>query len=325
MEGSSRNRLYARRNREDPLDRRICEIAERQHGAVAARQIALLGLSASALRDRVAGGRLHRVHAGVVALVPPAMLTLKGRIMAATLACDPGTAASHRASGALFELRLAMRRWIDVTTPGSTGRRRDGIRVHSGMTLTAADVTVIDNIPCTSLARTLLDIAEDATRREIERALDVAEQRQLLDVRAIDDVLARANGRRGARLLRAVLAGARRRQHADAQRSRGGVPRDRPRRRAAAGRGQRVDRLSRRRRRRSRLSLPEQRLIVEVDGRDVHATRRAFHADRRRDARLMLLGWRVVRFTWRQVMFEPAYVAATLRGLLDAPARASAG
>ena len=65
-------------------------------------------------------------------------------------------------------------------------------------------------------------------------------------------------------------------------------------------------------------------LIVEVDGRDLH-TRRAFHADRRRDARLMLLGWRVVRFTWRQVMFEPAYVAATLRGLLDAPARASAG
>jgi hypothetical protein len=30
----------------------------------------------------------------------------------------------------------------------------------------------------------------------------------------------------------------------------------------------------------------------------------------------MLLGWRVVRFTWRQVMFEPVYVAATLRGLL---------
>ncbi len=30
----------------------------------------------------------------------------------------------------------------------------------------------------------------------------------------------------------------------------------------------------------------------------------------------MLLGWRVVRFTWQQVMHEPAYVAATLRGPL---------
>jgi len=59
-----------------------------------------------------------------------------------------------------------------------------------------------------------------------------------------------------------------------------------------------------------------QRLIVEVDGRDVHTTRRAFESDRRRDQQLLLLGWRVVRFTWRQVMFEPAYVTATLRALL---------
>jgi hypothetical protein len=44
--------------------------------------------------------------------------------------------------------------------------------------------------------------------------------------------------------------------------------------------------------------------------------RQAFNSDRRRDARLMLLGWRVVRFTWQQVTDEPAYVAATLRGLL---------
>ena len=58
------------------------------------------------------------------------------------------------------------------------------------------------------------------------------------------------------------------------------------------------------------------RLIVEVDGRDVHTARRAFNADRRRDQRLVLLGWRVVRLTWQQVMSEPDYVAATLRGLL---------
>jgi hypothetical protein len=30
----------------------------------------------------------------------------------------------------------------------------------------------------------------------------------------------------------------------------------------------------------------------------------------------MLLDWRVVRFTWRQVMFESASVARTLCGLL---------
>jgi len=76
--------------------------------------------------------------------------------------------------------------------------------------------------------------------------------------------------------------------------------------------------VSRRWWRRGRFLWHAQRLIVEVDGRDVHTTKRAFHADRRRDQHLMLLGWRVVRFTWRQVMLEPAYVAATLRGLLTA-------
>lgn len=57
-------------------------------------------------------------------------------------------------------------------------------------------------------------------------------------------------------------------------------------------------------------------LVAEVDGRDVHTTRRAFESDRRRDQRLMALGWRVVRFTWRQVTYDPAHVAATLRSLL---------
>ncbi len=238
--------------------------------------------------------------------------------MAATLACRPGTVASNRAASALFELRLAQRAWVDVTTPGVRGHRRAGIRVHSGVTLTAADVTVIDNIPCTTLARTLLDVAEDATRREVERALDRAEQQQILDMRAIDDVLARADGRRGAKLLRAVLA--EHRVGSTLTRSEleeaflaicraAGLPPDAvnawiP---FADGGGAEGDFVWR-----------ERRLIVEVDGRSVHATRRAFQSDRRRDQRLMLLGWRVVRFTWQQVTNEPAYVAATLRGLLHA-------
>ncbi|MDQ3721783.1 MAG: endonuclease domain-containing protein [Actinomycetota bacterium] len=204
-----------------------------------------------------------------------------------------------------------------MTTPGSIGRRRRGIRIHSGATLTAADVTVIDSIPSTTLARTLLDVSEDAGRRELERAIDRAEQQRLLDMGAIDDVLARANGRRGAALLRAVLT--QHRAGSTLTRSEleerflaigraAGLPPDAvnawiP---YPDGGGAEADFLWR-----------AQRLIVEVDGRDVHTTRRAFHADRRRDQRLMLLGWRVVRFTWRQVTHESGSVATTLRGLLD--------
>jgi hypothetical protein len=257
------------------------------------------------------------VYPGVVAVVPRSLVTPKGLVMAATLACAPGTAASHRSSSMLFELGLARRAWVDVTTPGATGYRRRGIRVHDGMTLTDEDVTEIDGIPCTSLARTLLDIAEDGTRREVERALDRAELARILDMRAIDDVLSRSNGRRGAKLLCAVLEDHRvgstltrnKLEEAFLKIARdAGLPPDAVNQWVAFpdGDGAEAD-----------FVYAAKRLIVETDGRDVHTVRKAFTSDRRRDQRLMLLGWRVVRFPWQQVIFEPAEVAATLRGLLD--------
>jgi very-short-patch-repair endonuclease len=64
----------------------------------------------------------------------------------------------------------------------------------------------------------------------------------------------------------------------------------------------------------------EQRLIVEVDGWEAHRSRSAFEEDRARDARLTLLGYRVVRFTWRQGTTNRTTVAKTIRSLLRARA-----
>jgi very-short-patch-repair endonuclease len=62
----------------------------------------------------------------------------------------------------------------------------------------------------------------------------------------------------------------------------------------------------------------EQRLIVEVDGFAFHGSRHAFERDRRRDAELLAAGFRVVRFTWRQIAGEPEVVVARLAVLLAA-------
>jgi very-short-patch-repair endonuclease len=59
-------------------------------------------------------------------------------------------------------------------------------------------------------------------------------------------------------------------------------------------------------------------LVAEVDGWESHRTRSAFEDDRARDARLMLLGYQVVRFTWRQLNSDPRGVARTIRSLLQA-------
>lgn len=285
-------------------------------------QIVALGLSASALRSRVAAGRLHRLHVGVVTIVPPVLLTRRGRIMGAVLACAPGAAATVRAAAELHGLRLARRARIDVVVPGARGYGRDGIHVHSGVTLSPDDIVKIDGIRCTSLARTLLDLAALLTRRELERAIDRAGELRVLDMAALDDVLERAGGRRrGAAALRAVLAEHRvgstptrnDLEEAFLALARGaGLPPDAvnmwiP---YPHGSGAEAD-----------FAYRAERLDIEVDGREVHAARRAFEHDRRRDQQLALLGWRVVRFTWRQVLHEPADVARTLGGLLSTRAR----
>jgi len=63
-------------------------------------------------------------------------------------------------------------------------------------------------------------------------------------------------------------------------------------------------------------------LIVETDSRRVHGTVAAFEEDRRRDQRLAVAGWTVIRCTWRQVLDEPERLARTIRSLLS---RASSG
>ena len=61
---------------------------------------------------------------------------------------------------------------------------------------------------------------------------------------------------------------------------------------------------------------PENRLIVEVDGYEFHRARAAFEADRARDAELVTQGYRVLRFTYRQVTGRPAVVASRIRELV---------
>jgi very-short-patch-repair endonuclease len=63
----------------------------------------------------------------------------------------------------------------------------------------------------------------------------------------------------------------------------------------------------------------DRRLIVETDGWQSHGGRIAFEDDRARDVELRLLGYEVVRFTYRQVMEQPGTVAEKLRRLLARP------
>lgn len=64
--------------------------------------------------------------------------------------------------------------------------------------------------------------------------------------------------------------------------------------------------------------------MVEVDSWRFHKTRQAFEADRRRDAKLVTAGWRVLRVTYRRLRDEPWAVAADIAALLSDGAQPSA-
>jgi very-short-patch-repair endonuclease len=169
-------------------------------------------------------------------------------------------------------------------------------------------------IPVTSVARTQFDLAGVLPKRGLERAMHEAEVRGLTDRLSLWDLLERYPRRRGAANLRALLgaktpAGV---TQTDLEElfveflGAHGLPR--PRLNATLtvrGRLLRPDCM-----------WPEQRLIAELDGRDVHRTDRAFEADRQRDRILLVEGWRSTRITWRQLRDERQAIAADLRDLL---------
>lgn len=299
---------------EPPRDVVIARLAERQHTVLSVDQLTAVGLSASGVRKRAESGRLHRIHQGVYA-VGHARLTLRGRWMAAVLAYGPEAVLSHRSAAALWGLRQDNRAKTDVSLPGRSARSRPGIDAHASMTLAPQDRAVRDGIPCTALARTLLDLAEVVNRRGLERAIAQAELLRLFDLRAVEEVLARANGRRGASVLRSVLG---------ALEEPALTATDLEERFLALCRAARL--------RRPEVNvwlvideLPPvkadflwraERLVVETDGWESHGTRRAFEHDRRRDERLKLAGYESLRFTWRRIVNEPAAVMRTVSELL---------
>src|SRR5688572_32181809 len=112
---------------EPPVERRVAELARRQHGVVAHGQLLDLALSASRIGVWSQRGWLHRVHQGVYA-VGHLSLTRNGRFMAAVLACGEGAALSHFSAAVLWQM-LNDRNWPIHVTP-LTDRRRRGIRGH---------------------------------------------------------------------------------------------------------------------------------------------------------------------------------------------------
>lgn len=295
------------------VDVGLAALAAAQHGVVSLAQLRAVGLSGPAARKRAARGRLHRIHRGVYA-VGHRRISVKGRLAAAVLACGEGATSSHRSAAYLLGLVRGVAAFVEVTVPVQDGRRgHTQVVVHRSSTLSADDVTLVEGIPCTTVARTLLDLADVLPERRLMAAIDSAERLRLYDDRQVKAVLARGGGRRAAKRLRRALGTY---EEPDATRSeleRRALalfaasdlppPRVNSYVETAAGPIQ-VD-----------FFWPDRGLVVEADSYLWHSARRDFENDRERDQLLHAAGFSVVRVTWRQVL---AGSERTLRALASA-------
>ena len=274
------------RGQDESPHRAVAELARRQHGVVDRSELVALGLSTTTLERWATEGRLHRLYRGVYA-VGHTVLTVHGRWLAAVKACGPGAVLSHTSAAALWDLIRSSSPIIHVTTPNRGSPR--GLRVHRVRRLHPDDVALIDEVPVTSVARTLLDLADVLPPRRLIRAIEQAERLQIFDLSAINELVGRSSGRR---------------VRVPEQRDRGGHWRARQLRLGA-----RPPRLLRRPRHptagveRPRRGLRGGRSMAGEEDRRrarqlrLHRSRRAFEQDREKYADLQLAGYLVLPIT----------------------------
>lgn len=82
----------------------------------------------------------------------------------------------------------------------------DGVVVHHGPPLHPDDVTVVDGIPVTSLARTLIDLAEVMDAEELRGCFLSARAQGLLDLEQLAAARARVEWRPSLAMLDEIIA-----------------------------------------------------------------------------------------------------------------------
>lgn len=301
-----------RRQERTPLDLALADLARRQWGVVSLAQLRALGIGARGVQHRARSGRLRRVHRGIYA-VGGAVLPREGRWLAAVLASGDRAVLSHVSAAVHWNLLQYDAPKPEVTAPASR-HRVPGIRLHRSRSLDAQDTTHHEGIPVTTVHRTLLDIAADAPEHHLERALAQAERVLLYDHTAITEAIARANGHRGAGRLAKAIASDPQWTRSELERRlrklarQHGLPQPHSNHTLDAPDHPGLE---------ADFYFPTHRLVVETDGWDTHKTRQAFEDDRAKDAALTAAGYKVLRFTWRQLRDDPHTVADRLNAVLS--------
>jgi hypothetical protein len=296
----------------------LARLAGRQGGVVSREQLDALGFTRGQVARRVAQGRLHQLFHQVYA-VGHCRIADRAHLLAALLSLGPTAFLSHRTAAAVWGLRAVNLHAIELTVPGSGGRRRPGLTLHR-----CEDVPHHDDVRrhvdlrLSLVPRMLVELAPRETPRELERLVTLAVRKRLLrpDARdgreTIEAALARHRHRAGITRLQTVLAVYLRTedytsylelafdrllaQHPDLPRPQHNIHID----------VWEIDRF-----------WPQRGLAVELDDRPYHVAVADMERDRLKDTTLQRLGLTPLRFTDFRLEHDPRGILSDLRHFLD--------
>jgi very-short-patch-repair endonuclease len=266
-------------------------------------------MSASAIDRHIRSGAWEVVHPGVYR-VSGSPRTWEQAVMAAALWSGPDGVLFRRTAAALWEIDGSHKGVIEIVSP-RTPRAICGFKVHKRILLDPEDVTMLGAYPVTTLPRTIIDLGSIYGPSRLEGFLDAGLRRRAGILPEVTDCFERlaCRGRNGIASVRAVL------EERDpslgvpdsnietsfAQMARRyGLPRyatQHPVRRPG-GRFAFID-----------FCYPDVMLAIEVDGRLTHSDLLDREDDYERAAELVAMGWRILRFTSRQIRRKPEWVA----------------
>jgi very-short-patch-repair endonuclease len=283
------------------FDRRLLELAGRQHYVVARDQLLEFG-SVRQIEYRLETGLLERVYEGVYRIAGSPR-TWHQQLLAACLASSGANGVSFRAGALMWDLPGG-EEILEITAPRHRRMQLEGVRIHESYFLTDLDVTYLHGIPVTRPARVLCDLGLLVERGELrastyELAVQEAVRRNLVDIPRVWREWERLGGvrRPGGRIVKQVLESFVPPIH---------KPETTPEMRLlqllrAAGLPEPVPQyrvqLSATREARLDFAWPEQKLYCEFDPFKWHGGRDRYMYDVTRRLRLEGLGWRGVQVT----------------------------
>lgn len=299
----------------------IYGLAAKQGGVVHRDQILEAGLSRHKIDNRVKSGLWTPVsRRGYRLIVCDGAIEL----VRAAVAVLPSAVASHFSAALVHGMDYVPVDDVSVTVHARTTHSFPGVRVFRCRDLLDRHFEDREGVRVTTLDRTVVDLAAVLSVRHLEVVVDdlLASRRTTIGgVEGVLDDVAR-KGKPGTRTMRSVLEN---RSAVDYRLSR------------LERQGIRILRQSGlvpfeveypipwNNERRYDVAFVSAQLAIEWDSFRWHVQASAFQSDKERDREAIDHGWRILRFTWKDVTEHPDVVVATVRSVLTATGTVSMG